>query len=107
MAERICRRKYEKHFDTDLSKPGKQIYYNSKEKLFNFYKNIADFWNELWQKHNKYFITQQETSIEKINEHIKQMHPLQTSISSLCLWMRDMTRLICLKYIVINLKHNF
>ena len=53
-----------------MSKPGKQIYYNSKEKLFNFYKDIADFWNELWQKHNKYFNTQQETSIEKINEHI-------------------------------------
>ena len=93
MAERICRREYEKHFDTDLSKPGKQIYYNSKEEQFNFYKDVADFWNELGQKHDKYFNPPQETSIEKINEHIKQMNPLQKEISSLCLWMRDMTRI--------------
>ena len=36
MAEQICRREYEKRFDTDLSKPGRQIYYNSKEELLIF-----------------------------------------------------------------------
>ena len=97
MAEQICRREYEKRFDTDMSKPGRQICYNSKEELCNFYKEIADFWNELGQKHDQVFNLPQEgdheTQIEKMNENIKQMHPLQTAISSFCLMMRDKTRL--------------
>ena len=110
MAEQICRREYEKHFDIDFSKPDKEIYYNSKEELFNFYKDIADFWNELGQKHDKYFnppLGDLEISMEKMNENIKQMHPLNTEISSLCLWMRDMTRIKMLEvYRDKNLKYN-
>ena len=65
MAERICRREYEKHFDTDLSKPGKQIYYNSKEEQFNFYKDVADFWNELGQNMINILILRKKQVLKK------------------------------------------
>ena len=45
--------------------------------------------------------------MEKMNENIKQMHPLNTEISSLCLWMRDMTRIKMLEvYRDKNIKYN-
>ena len=52
LADAICRKEYEKRFNTDLSKPtGRLFRISNKDDQIKLYSEMAKFWHELGEKY--------------------------------------------------------
>ena len=71
-ADAICRKEYEKRFNTDLSKPtGRLFPISNKDNQIKLYKDMAMFWSELGQK-------------QLNNTNLIKLQPLNMAIFSIC-----------------------
>ena len=94
MAEKICRREYEKCFNVDLNITGKMIY-GPKTDFIKLYTSALNFWKELGDRYDKQYNIESKDYIEKILERQIKMTPLNISVLNICLKaQRDIKRLL-------------
>ena len=84
MAEKICRREYEKHFNTDLNIPGKMIY-GPRSECIKLYSEILQFWKDLLNKYDKQYNIASEDYIDRLFERQQKMSPLHNALATICL----------------------
>jgi hypothetical protein len=72
IADAICRREYEKRFNTDFRKPvGRLFPISNKEDQITLNKDMVTFWHELGHKRAN-------------NNGLKKMQPLEFAILTIC-----------------------
>ena len=72
LADAICRKEYEKRFNTDLSKPtGRLFRISNKDDQIKLYSEMAKFWHELGEKY--------------VNKNgLNKIQPLEMAILAIC-----------------------
>ena len=84
MAENISRREYHKHFNVDLSNPGKLIY-GPKSDILKLYNEVSQFWKDLLNRYDKQYNITTEDEIKRIFERQEKMSPLHKALGSICI----------------------